>query len=348
MTIKPTVFRKWALGLLIFIWALCAGTPKVWATHIRAGEITAKSDTALVNPNPLKYYFKLITYADPSKGIDDNQATLFFGDGTDQTSPKQLPELVIIPNVLVRRVFYFTHIFPAAGRNYQVVYNEQNRFSGIINISNPSMNSFYVSTTISINPQIGINHSPQFSVPPLDIAAQGQVFIHFPGAYDLDQDSLSYKLRVPQRNSAGIGPPVGAPVFGYKFPDDPSFGGTTVNDPVTNTPAGLPAKFTLNERTGEIRWNVPNTTGEYNIAFVVEEWKLVPNRTAIKIGEVTRDMQITVRPTLNKTPRLIIPKDTCVIAGNLLQVQVSAIDGNTPPDPFTFNSYSGIITPATI
>jgi gliding motility-associated-like protein len=341
---NPTVLRKWALGLFILICFVLTAAPAARATHIRAGEITAKSDTALVNPNPLKYYFKLVTYVVGNANIPDQTATLFFGDGTSQTSQKIE---TILGNNITRRVFYFDHIYPASGRCFTAVYNEQNRNGSIKNITTPSMNSFYVSTTICLNPQIGINRSPQFAVPPLDIAAQGQIFIHFPGAFDLDQDSLSYKMRVPQQNVGPVAMPVAGPVFGYRLPNDPSFGGTTVNDPITGTGPGQPAKFTLNEVTGEIRWNTPNVLGEFNIAFVVEEWKIIPGRNPLKIGEITRDMQITVQATLNKAPLLRIPRDTCVVAGTFLQVNISATDRNTPPDPFTFNAYSGIIPPAT-
>ncbi|WP_191906980.1 T9SS type B sorting domain-containing protein [Adhaeribacter soli] len=313
------------------------------ATHIRAGEITAKSDTAVNNPNPLKYYFKLVTYVDPRPGIPDDQATLFFGDGTSQTVGK-FSDVPIAPDIN-RRVFYFEHIYSAAGRSYDVVYNEENRNSSIINIASSSTNSFYIRTRVSIFPQIGINRSPQFSVPPIDWAAQGQIFVHFPGAYDLDQDSLSYRLVVPQRNSGLSTAPVAADVFSYRYPNDPSFGGNTVTDPVTGVTPGQPVRFDLNAHTGEIRWNAPNMIGEYNIALVVEEWKVVPGRGAIKLGEVTRDMQIRVRGTVNQRPILQVPNDTCVVAGTLIRSVVKATDSNG--DPLTLNAYSGILPPAT-
>jgi gliding motility-associated-like protein len=343
MNLKPTDYKRWALGLVILFCTFLAFAPNANATHIRAGEITAKSDTT-ANPNPLRYFFKLVTYIDPKQGIDDLTATLYFGDGTSQVSPRE-SNIDVAPGIK-RRVFYFSHIYGAAGRNYTVVYNEQNRNVGIQNISNPSQNSFYVTTTISVNPQLGINHTPQFSVPPLDNAGINQIFVHFPGAFDLDQDSLSYKMRVPQRNVGTVQAPVAAPVSGYKMPNDPYFGGKTIADPVTNTPAGLDPRFDLNERTGEIRWNTPNLQGEFNIAFVVEEWKIIPGRPPLKIGEVTRDMQITVFATPNIRPVILVPKDTCVIAGTFVQSQISATDGNTPPQNIVLNAFGSIFPPA--
>lgn len=337
-----TVWYKYIL--LFFTLVLWLGNaPESHATHIRAGEITAKSDTA-ANPNPLKYYFKLVTYVVTSQQIPDTQATMFFGDGSSQTVNKE-PETQL-PNNVTRRVFYFNHVFPAAG-TFTVMYNEQNRNSNIQNISLPSMNSFLLQTTVTITPQIGINRSPQFSVPPLDVAAINQIFVHFPGAYDLDQDSLAYRLVTPLRNVGTNNAPIPAVVTGYVLPNDPNrFGGKTINDPVTGATAGNPARFDLNSVTGEIRWNTPAQIGEYNIAFIVEEWKTIPNRKAIKIGEVRRDMQIRVEATTNLRPAMRIPKDTCVVAGTLLRATVTGTDPNTPADPLIFNAYSGIIPPA--
>ncbi len=337
-----TVWYTYILAFLVFTLFL-GYSPKANATHIRAGEITVKSDT-VANPNPLRFHFKLVTYVVTSAGIPDPDATFFFGDGTNQTVSKASNEN--LPGDITRRVFYASHTYPAAGI-YNVVYNELNRNSSIQNISNPNGNSFLIQTTFTINPQIGINRSPQFSVPPLDVAASGQIFIHFPGAFDLDQDSLAYRLVTPLRNTSGNPTNIiQAPVTGYNLPNNPPFSSTAINDPVTGAVQGAPARFDLNQKTGEIRWNVPSRCGEYNVAFVVEEWRLVPNRRAIKLGEVTRDMQIRVECTNNIRPALVVPPDTCVIANTLLRGFVTATDPNTPPDPLVFNAYSGILPPA--
>src|SRR5688572_12972489 len=339
---NDTVWYKYILSFLVVFFSLLV-PESVQATHIRAGEITAKSDTA--NPaNPLRFHFKLVTYTVLGSQIDDQTATFFFGDGSNATVPRF--SRVNIGNNTYRQVFYVSHNFPGPGI-FTVLYNEENRNASVVNIHLPSMNSFLVQTTISIIPQIGINRTPQFSVPPLDIAAQGQIFIHFPGAYDLDQDSLAYRLVTPLRNTSLSSNPIPGPVTGYRFPNDISFGGSTIPDPIMGEPGGNNPRFDLNRVTGEIRWNVPNTLGEYNIAFIVEEWKRVPGKVSIKIGEVTRDMQIRVEGTTNIRPALIVPRDTCIIANTQLRGTVTGSDPNSPPDPLVFNAYSGIIPPAT-
>jgi gliding motility-associated-like protein len=68
-------------------------------------------------------------------------------------------------------------------------------------------------------------------------------------------------------------------------------------------------------------WDKPILQGEYNIAFLIEEW-----RNGVKIGYVTRDMQITIIPCDNQPPVIGEVTDTCVMAGETLVFDVSASD----------------------
>ncbi|MBC8082414.1 MAG: gliding motility-associated C-terminal domain-containing protein [Hymenobacter sp.] len=107
--------------------------------------------------------------------------------------------------------------------------------------------------------------------------------------------------------------------------------------------------------TGQIVWNAPARAGLYNVAMVVEEWRRTPrtptNPGRQKIGSVIRDMQITVSATNNLRPILTIPVDICVIAGERVTGEVTAVDGvsatSTPQTPVSLFAYSGIIPPAT-
>ena len=51
----------------------------------------------------------------------------------------------------------------------------------------------------------------------------------------------------------------------------------------------------------------------------------------MKIGSVTRDMQITIVACNNKPPELNVPDDTCVEAGTYLAFAVSATDPDDDP-----------------
>jgi gliding motility-associated-like protein len=79
--------------------------------------------------------------------------------------------------------------------------------------------------------------------------------------------------------------------------------------------------FTINPETGDITWDSPTLIGEYNISFLIEEW-----RSGIRIGYVTRDMQITIVSCTNKAPSIVPIPDTCVEAGDTIHFQVVATD----------------------
>ena len=67
--------------------------------------------------------------------------------------------------------------------------------------------------------------------------------------------------------------------------------------------------------------------GEYNIAFIVREWRFVGGQWR-QVGYVTRDMQITVVPCNNQPPVIAQLADTCVEAGTFLSFNVQASDPN--------------------
>jgi hypothetical protein len=75
-----------------------------------------------------------------------------------------------------------------------------------------------------------------------------------------------------------------------------------------------------------ITWDAPYTVGEYNIAFEIIENRLIQGQWKA-IGFVRRDMQIIVEDCDNRRPELIIPNDTCVVAGtNLENIRIRATD----------------------
>lgn len=312
----------------------------VQATHIRAGEITAKSDTTLpvANRNPLRYFFKLVQYADENSEADNEYVIVSFGDGTSTRTPatpdgaKRRKKELIRPDTY-RNVYYFEHIYPGQG-TYTLVYYEVNRSKNVVNMTNSTDQDFVIKTTITIDLLEPINHTPQLLVPPLDFATIGQLFVHNPGAFDVDPgDSIAYRLFPSQQNlNDDQERPQIANVFGFQYPNN--FGGMALPNP-----PGGPPTFTINPTTGQITWNSPGRLGDYNVAFFVEEW-----RDGHKIGEVLRDMQIRVLPTENRPP-VLNQKDLCVIAGTSINETITAID----PDPgniLNIAAFSDILPPA--
>ncbi len=95
-------------------------------------------------------------------------------------------------------IYRTTHTYPGPGA-YTIGVQIQNRNADTKNLPPAAQSStivFYVSTTISIDQNLGLNRSPVMLNPPLDSARVGQRFTHNPAAYDADGDSLAYRRRV--------------------------------------------------------------------------------------------------------------------------------------------------------
>jgi hypothetical protein len=343
----------WLLAALLL--ALGWLRPQVaQASHIRAGDIQAKVDTTAAG-NPNRFFFKFTLYRDIT-GVDQPTITIYFGDGE---------RLDNIPKVTTVRVgetdiftYNFEHTFSAPG-SYTVSFIGENRNPGVLNMANSSSQSFYVSTTIIINPAYGRrNNSPILRAPAIDKGAVGQVFLHNPAGYDADGDSLVYHLidcqQVTGPTPIANGRPQPVKCLNYVLPDDASItpGNTPTQVAYSGVPMGRPgsrAFISQDINTGQITWNAPAKAGIYNIAFRVEEIR----RTATgfrTIGNVIRDMQVIVTATQNLPPVLTVPADTCVIADTPFRLRVSATDGSGPNAPatnVTLTAFSGIIPPAT-
>lgn len=264
------------------------------ATHIRAGEIIATQDSSSLNT----FQFTLNVYRDTDSPIVDEFNTLFFGDGTDQTV--RFSSVTPLGNNTEKYVYKYTHTYPAPG--YYIAYHwQRNRNSTIVNIDNPDDNTFYIETTVRIDPFLGTNSSPVLLNPPVDVGGRLQKFLHNPAAYDPDGDSLSFELITPRQYLPGQDQLL--PVTNYRYPDEANFTGTQEGN-------NQPGYFFLDSLTGDMEWNTPGQIGEFNVAFEIQEW-----RDGQLLGYMVRDMQIIIEPTDNIRPKLIIPPDVCIIAG---------------------------------
>ncbi|MBO0361087.1 hypothetical protein J0X19_24220, partial [Hymenobacter sp. BT186] len=225
---------------------------------------------------------------------DQPTAAIFFGDGTCDQNVPRTANVLLGPDI--RRYTYdFEHTYNANGR-YLVSFIGENRNAGVRNMDDPINQSFYVATSVVIDPGQGVNRSPILTRPAVDNAAVAEVFQHNPGAYDPDGDSLVFVL-APSRQ-AGIASdvvgctPAPGPVPGFRYPNNLFSGtnGTQVpfSGPPFSTGGGQPL-FEINRRTGQIVWNSPGQVGEYNFAFVVRSYR----RTAFGYrlnDSVIRDM----------------------------------------------------------
>jgi hypothetical protein len=319
----------------------------VWATHIRAGEITLRRKDC----TSLTYVVTINMYTDAGSPIRFGNGDLRFGDGSDvfitPELPNTFPPQLNLPDLVGFVTFSTEHTFPGPGR-FTISYIEANRNDGVLNISNSVNTTFYIETQIIIDPFLGCSNTPVLLVPPIDKACKGVAFFHNPGAFDPDGDSLSYEFTIPKRDK-------NSNVNGYLDPNNKSFYDRiglnygTANEAGTGSPT-----FMINPVTGTITWDAPGAPGEYNIAFKIIEWRKV-NGVWVQQGYVIRDMQIIVEDCNNQRPELEVPSDFCVVAGETITFDVFGTDTDFDSvkieafsQVFSINPSSATFTPTPI
>ncbi|TGD82639.1 gliding motility-associated C-terminal domain-containing protein [Hymenobacter wooponensis] len=350
----PLLNRTAQLGLvlLVLVLAYFGLTPAAHATHLRAGDIQAKTDTTAAR-NPRRIFFKMVLYeSSAGTNVSQTDADIFFGDGTvAQNIPRASRTPVGCDGTTFRLVFYFEHTYPAINQ-YTVHFLAENRSIGVKNMANSQGQSFYISSRITIDPALGINQSPILNAPAYDRASRNQVFLHNPAASDADGDSLSYELTPSQYVPGGVAAvlaqtgnnrntplPVRSTNFVY-----PNEIGSAVQVPYVGPPAGIPgaaALFDQDPKTGQVVWNAPLEVGDYNFAFRVREWRRVPGARARLIGEYIRDMQVTVGNNANQRPTITVPTDLCVIAGTPVTGLITATDPEN--QQVTLSAFGGLL-----
>ncbi|MCF6360596.1 MAG: gliding motility-associated C-terminal domain-containing protein [Cyclobacteriaceae bacterium] len=304
------------LKILFFGIALFFLSIPVVATHIRAGEITVQRK----NCQSKTFIIFITGYVDLSGGqVDFGGGTLDFGDGsepienirTDSRVEIILDEVDIGNNVKISR-FKVEYTYSGNGI-YFIGYQESNRNGGILNMDNSIETPFYIETMVRIDATLGCNmFLPEMLVPPIDFGCTGVAFYHNPGAFDRDGDSLAFEFVTPRKAK-------NTPVDNYRVMNNAAFGG--FEEGTTNIPASL----SIDPLTGDLIWNSPGTPGEYNVAFIVKEYRRVQGEYFL-IGSVVRDMQIIVDDCDNNRPRLDLPDDICVEAGDNINFDVFATD----------------------
>lgn len=302
-----------------------------WATHNRAGEITYRHISGLT------YEITITTCTKTSVIADREWLKINWGDNFN-------PNLVL--DSLQRDSIFFSptedwqlnwysgiHTYPGPGE-YIISMVDPNRNDGVNNIPVSVNVSFYVESLLVISP-LGHNNSVVLLNSAKENCCLNALWIHNPGAYDVDGDSLVYSL-LHCMQQVEDSPP--GPIPGYQYPDE-----------YTPNPADI---FYIDPHTGDVVWDVPSLpSGEYNIAFRIDEY-----RNGIRVGYVMRDMQITVQLCNNQPPDISAIQDTCIEVGQNLQIDVDVTDpdGNNffleaiggplteVDNPATFNPNNGL------
>ena len=278
------MMRKLMLILgMVFCFAFTAR-----ATHQRAAEITY----TWLGGNAYEFTLTCYTYTPSPAGLQRDSLLVQWGDGNEEYIPR-----VVMQNLgddYTLNVYKQIHNFSSSG-SYTISMEDANRNFGVINVPNSVMVPMHIETELVINPFLGYNNSVQLLNAPVDKGCVGKLYLHNPSAYDPDGDSLSYKLI----NCKGLD---GMDIPGYSFPE-------------------ASHSFEIDPVTGELRWENPLLQGEYNVAFMVEEW-----RHGVKMGSVIRDMQILISACSNNLPEIQCDDFYCLVAGEQLGFVISASD----------------------
>lgn len=277
------------------------------ATHNEAGEILV---CHVGGPGSLTYEVTIITYTNPNSPADRPEFIVDWGDNSQQdTIARTSSDVVVVAGVTTQRNLYIhSHVYPGPGV-YLLQYIDPNRVADVLNIQGSVNVPMCVQTQLVIS-VAGNNCSPRFLNPPIQNACLGQPWVHNPGAYDTDGDSLSFEPMVCLGGDLD-GDGLGDPIPGYKFPNE--------------VMPGPNNQYAIDPVTGTITWNAPQQSGIYNIAFIVREWRMI-NGQWVCVGWVERDMQVIVGPCNNRPPQLVQLNDTCVEAGTLLTFAMQATD----------------------
>lgn len=310
------------------------------ATHLRAGEITVER----VNCNALTFKITITVFTNtkntPVKfGGDPDLSYLYFGDGKREYVDEQ-PNVIrydLDPSGAIATASYTTFHTYSSFETFKIHYQEPNRNGGVLNMENPLNTFFYIETLINLDLYLdqrgGCSNSPKLLAPPIDRACTGAAWSHNPGAYDPDGDSIAYEMVIPFRDED-------LPVVNYKAPNDASFYTNLDYNNAQEDGSGTPT-FNINRTTGTITWDAPGAPGEYNIAFIIKEFRKIDG-TWFEMGFVRRDMQIIVEDCDNERPTLEVPEELCVIAGTMIRVPIVGTDPDDHDDSVKVEGFSEI------
>ncbi|MEA3450449.1 MAG: gliding motility-associated C-terminal domain-containing protein [Bacteroidota bacterium] len=257
-----------------------------FATHNRAGQIVYRHISGYT------YEITVWTYTYSESLADRDSLEVDFGDGTTKWLSRNIK--LYLPDYYIENRYQGIYTFNGPG-TFNIVVQDPNRNKGVINIPNSVNVVFALSTILQINPFLGHNNAAVMTTRPIDKAAKNRIFIHNPGAYDPDGDSLSFKMDVCRQEG-------GVEIPGFTLP------------PATNS-------ITVDPITGDLIWDSPPNIGVYNVAMRIEEW-----RQGVLIGVIIRDIQIEVEETDNNPPVIDPLVDYCVVAGDTVEFDVHAVE----------------------
>ncbi len=285
------------------------------ASHNRGGEITYE------HIGGLTYKITIKTCTDPGLGSNQNpdreELIIDFDLGTTYAVSDTFQRTSqLLSGQYKENEYTGMHTFSSPGIHTLTV-EDPNRNAGIININSSDQIVFALKSVINISAFLGPNSSIQFDECPCpEIACVNKPYVYNPMGYDPDGDSLSYSLVNPLGQGAM---PLSNTV--YTIPN--------------LIPQNAGSSFGIDPISGTVSWTNPQMQGEYNFTIKITEW-----RNGFEIGEVIRDVQLTVTAQCpNNPPSIAAIPDQCVKVDDTLNY---VINGTDPNQDFLSISSSGL------
>lgn len=286
--------KKLLLAVAFSLFGLLSAT-EVKASHIMGGELTYH----WISGN--NYELKLTLYRDcygiPAPTVADVNiysscganmtVTLFPVSSTNITPACDTTMTCINANLPGVEKYVYTGLvtLPGTCSDYTFYWTSCCRNAAITNLANASGfgATFYATMDNSVTP---FNNSPVFANDPVIYLFAGQSYHINNGMYDADGDSLVISMVNPLGDNIGLGGPLNALPIAYNAP-------FTYTNPVSSlTP------LTIDATTGEILITPLNV--EVDVwAYIVDEY-----RNGVKIGSITRDVQLIILPGTDQLPEL--------------------------------------------
>lgn len=264
------------------------------ATHNRSGSIT------YVHLYGNTYEFTVTTCTKSSSEADRPDLEIRYGDGDVDTLPRVSIEAIPAYDVQ-KNIYIGVHTFTGPD-SYIIEVEDPNRNSEVLNITNSVDKVFCIQTELIISPFMGAPNNSLIieDCPCPEFACVNEIYCFNLSAYDPDGDSLSYSL-VPCRGIDCL--EMSIPSI-YRYPNVDG-GGEIEIDPVTGT----------------MCWDSPLVQGTYNIAIKISEY-----RNGFYVGSVLQDMQFQVIACAHSAPTIAEIADTCVFAGDSLNIPIVGTD----------------------
>jgi len=177
----------------------------------------------------------------------------------------------------VQEYIYTAIVNLPACADWVMSYSINARNNAISTINNPGGQSMYIESEID-NLNFPCNSSPTFTNKPVPFICVGQQYCFNNGASDLDGDSLSYSMVIPQTSATAT--------VNYNAP-------YSATQPLASSPA-----VTIDPATGDICMT-PTQLQVTVFAVLVTEW-----RNGVRVGEIRRDIQIRTITCNNTNPYL--------------------------------------------